>query len=92
MHDGQLLDPAMRDIESFLESSQKRVTGTVKVKLNPYHFEMVGIESVFDLMSNPLSQYGEQTTGWTGDEAKAFAKILSNQTKIYHSLSVEDNV
>src|SRR4051812_40485244 len=38
LHEGQILDPVMRDIEAFLQSSQKSVTGDVHVKLHPYHF------------------------------------------------------
>src|SRR5260221_11114638 len=52
LHEGQILDPVMRDIEAFLESSQQQVTGTVFVQLMPYRFQVTGIESKFDLMSS----------------------------------------
>src|SRR5947207_4147967 len=33
LHEGQILDPVMRDIEAFLQSSQQNVSGTVSVLL-----------------------------------------------------------
>ncbi len=45
LHEGQILDPVMRDIEAFLETSQRNVTGDVFVQLHPYRFQVIGIES-----------------------------------------------
>ncbi|MEJ7681233.1 MAG: hypothetical protein WKG06_25980 [Segetibacter sp.] len=44
----------MRDIEALLKSSQKHVTGDVFVQLKPYHFQIIGIESKYDLMNSQL--------------------------------------
>ena len=87
MHEGQYLDPVMRDIEAFLTSTQKFVTGTVFVKLLPYRFEVTGIESDHDLMSAKFGSYGEMNNTWTGDDVKGFAKIFGNQTAIYHQVN-----
>ena len=57
LHEGQYLDPAMRDIEAFMESSQQRVSGTVFVQLHPYRFELLGIDSPFDLMQAEFGSY-----------------------------------
>ncbi len=38
LHEGQYLDPVMRDMEAFLQSSQDKVSGDVFVTLKPYHF------------------------------------------------------
>lgn len=89
LHEGQYLDPVMRDIESFFESSQARVSGDVYVTLKPYHFTLDGIESKHDLMQAKFGSYGEMNTGWTADEAKGFIKINSNQNKIYHQINSE---
>ncbi len=86
MHEGQYLDPVMRDIESFLENSQNAVTGNVKVRLMPYHFLIEGITSPNDLMQSAYGQYGETNAAWTGEEARSFAKIFSMQTKILNTL------
>src|SRR5919107_872205 len=48
LHEGQILDPVMRDIEAYLETSQQNVTGDVFVQLLPYRFQVIGIESQYD--------------------------------------------
>ena len=86
VHEGQFLDPAMRDIEQFLESSQKNVTGEVEVLLAPYRFQVLGVKSPNDLMQTGFGSYGEVNIGWTAQDARGFAKIFGNQTRIYRSL------
>jgi argininosuccinate synthase len=87
LHEGQYLDPAMRDMEAFLESSQQKVTGSVFVTLRPYCFALDGISSQHDLMSAKFGSYGEENKGWTAEEAKGFIKILGNQNKIYQQIN-----
>ena len=86
LHEGQYLDPVMRDIEAFLTSTQKHVTGDVHVQLYPYRFQVLGIESKYDLMSSKFGKYGEMNLGWTGDDVRGFSKIFGNQTMIYHQV------
>jgi argininosuccinate synthase len=87
LHEGQYLDPVMRDIEAFMERSQERVSGKVFVKLYPHRFELEGIESPFDLMQAEFGSYGEMNKGWTATEAKGFIKLTANATKIYQHLN-----
>ena len=89
LHEGQYLDPVMRNIEAFLESSQAKVSGDVVVSLKPYHFTLDGINSPHDLMNPKFGSYGEINSGWSADEAKGFIKILGNQNKIYHQVNTE---
>ena len=89
LHEGQYLDPVMRDMEAFLTSSQQRVTGTVSITLMPYRFQINGIESPFDLMSAKFGKYGEMNLGWTGEDVKGFTKIFGNQVAIYHQVGNE---
>ncbi len=86
LHEGQILDPVMRDIEAFLENSQANVTGDVFIQLLPYRFQVIGIESAYDLMSSKFGKYGEMNNGWTGDDVRGFSKIFGNQTAIYHNV------
>ena len=86
LHEGQILDPVMRDIEAFLENSQQNVTGDVFVQLMPYRFQVIGIESKYDLMSSKFGKYGEMNTGFTGDDVRGFSKIFGNQTSIYYQV------
>lgn len=91
MHEGQILDPVMRDIEAFLENSQETVTGDVFVQLMPYRFQITGIESKYDLMSSKFGKYGEMNTGFTGDDVRGFSKIFGNQTSIWTAVNKENN-
>lgn len=87
LHEGLYLDPIMRDIEAFLESSQKQVSGDVMLTLKPYHFTLDGISSQNDLMNAKFGSYGEENKVWTAEEAKGFIKIYGNQSKIYQSVN-----
>ena len=87
LHEGQYLEPVMRDLEAFLESSQKQVSGEVFVRLYPYRFTLDGIKSKNDLMNSNFGNYGEENKAWTGDDAKGFIKILSNAGKIYQHVN-----
>ena len=87
MHEGQILDPVMRDIEAFLTNSQQYVTGKVYVQLMPYRFMVEGIESPHDLMSSKFGAYGEMNNTWTGEDVRGFTKIFGNQTSIYHKVN-----
>jgi argininosuccinate synthase len=91
LHEGQMLDPTMRNIEKFLEDSQTTVSGKVFVTLEPYRFTITGIESEHDLMSSRFGSYGEMNSGWTGDDVKGFAKIFGNQTAIFHKINDPGN-
>ena len=90
LHEGQILDPVMRDIEAFLTHSQEQVTGEVFIQLHPYRFQMIGIESPNDLMSSKFGKYGEMNTGWTGNDVRGFTKIFGNQTSIFHQIKEAD--
>jgi argininosuccinate synthase len=91
LHEGQLLDPVMRDIEAFFTSSQQNVTGDVYLQLMPYRYQVTGIESPFDLMSSKFGKYGEMNTGWSGEDVRGFSKIFGNQTAIYHAVKNNAN-
>lgn len=86
LHEGQFLDPVMRNIEKFLEDTQSSVSGTVTVGLAPYRFYVVGIESPYDLMSSEFGSYGEMNNSWSGEDVKGFSKIFGNQTMIFQKV------
>ncbi len=87
LHEGQYLDPVMRDMEAFFQSSQDKVSGDVVVSLKPYHFSLDGVSSSNDLMNASFGSYGEENKGWTAEEAKGFIKITANQNKIYQQVN-----
>ena len=87
LHEALYLDPVMRDIEQFLGHTQESVTGKVTVKLKPYHYVLVGVDSPFDLMKSDFGEYGEMNKAWTADDVKGFTKVLGTSLKIYNSIN-----
>ncbi len=83
VHEGQLLDPVCRDIEALLESSQARVTGTVRMALRPGNLFIEGVESPHSLMSASKGVYGEAAGEWTAQDALGFSKIVA-LTGVFH--------
>lgn len=90
LHEAQYLEPVMRDMEAYLQTSQRNVTGTVYVDLKPYHYVLVGVESNFDLMKSDFGEYGEVNKAWNADDVKGFTKILGNQMKIYQAVQTKN--
>ncbi|KPL16136.1 MAG: argininosuccinate synthase [Bacteroides sp. SM23_62] len=86
LHEGQYLDPVMRNIEKFLEDTQLFVSGKVYLTLRPYTFQVNGIESEHDLMKASGATYGEMNVGWSGEDVIGFTRILSNPARLYHSI------
>ncbi len=77
LHEGQYFDPALRDIEALIASSQTRVTGETRVRLAPGRFQVVGTRSPYSMMDRSVATYGEENRLWTGDEARAFARVAA---------------
>ncbi len=87
LHEAQYLDPVMRDMEAYLDSTQKHVTGTVELTLRPYCFQMVGVNSPYDLMKTDFGEYGEVNKAWSADDVKGFTTIMANPMKIYYNVT-----
>jgi argininosuccinate synthase len=77
VHYGKQLDPACRDIEALLESSQIRVTGAVKIMLRPGNAFVEGVTSPYSLMAATKGVYGEAAGEWTAQDALGFSRILA---------------
>lgn len=90
LHEGQIMDPVMRDIEAYLQHSQENVCGKVFVQLMPYRFQVIGIASSYDLMNSKFGKYGEMNAGFTGDDVRGFSKIFGNQTIIWNAVQQEN--
>ena len=90
LHESQYLEPVMPDIEAMLTSSQRHVNGTAILKLRPYSFQTVGIDSADDLTKSKLGEYGEMQHGWTADDAKGFIKVSSTPLRVYYGMHPEE--
>ncbi len=75
LHEGHYFDPALRDIEALITSSQQRVTGEIRVHLAPGRFQVVGTRSLWSMMDQRVATYGEENRLWTGEEARAFSRV-----------------
>ena len=90
MHEAQYLEPVMRNIETFLDDTQKFVSGEVEVELRPYHFAVLGCSSEYDLMNSKFGEYGESNKSFTGDDVVGFTKVTANPLKIYYTIHDND--
>lgn len=91
LHEAQYLEPVMRDMEAFLQSTQRNVTGRVHITLRPYAYTLVGVESEHDLMKSDFGVYGEEQKAWTADDVKGFTRILGNPMKLYYNVNKEES-
>lgn len=87
LHEAQYLDPVMRNMESFLDDTQKHVSGTVEIILHPLSYTLVGVESPYDLMKTDFGEYGEINKAWSADDVKGFTTIMANPMKIYYNVT-----
>ena len=90
LHESQYLEPVMPDMEAFLSSSQRHVNGTAILKLRPYGFQAVGVDSPDDLTKSKLGEYGEMNHGWTADDAKGFIKISSTPLRVFYGMHPDE--
>lgn len=86
VHEGQYLDPTLRNMEDFLDSTQEHVSGDVMLTLYPRTFTLDGVQSDNDLMNSDFGSYGEENIAWTGSDVIGFTKILANPHQIYYSV------
>ncbi|MDE6417999.1 MAG: argininosuccinate synthase [Duncaniella sp.] len=90
LHESQYLDPVMREMEAYLETSQRNVNGTVEITLRPLGYTLVGVDSPYDLMKTDFGEYGEVNKAWSADDVKGFTRIMANPMKIYHNVQLRN--
>ena len=79
LHEGQYFDPVMRDIEAYLDSSQKPVTGSVHVRLFKGNVQVLGCQSPYSMFDTGVATYGETNELWDGRDAQGFTQIYGVQ-------------
>ena len=79
VYSGLWEDPLREDLEGFVNQTQKRVSGTVKLKLFKGSFRVVGRKSKYSLYSHDIATYGK---GSTFDQrlAKGFVELWGLQS------------
>jgi argininosuccinate synthase len=84
LHEGHFLDPLSRDLEAFLSHGQERVSGEVRLKIEPLTFMVLGCQSPFSLMNSKLAKYGESNALWSNIDALGFTKIFGISQQLHH--------
>jgi argininosuccinate synthase len=78
---GLFYEPLMRDIEEFVDSTQKVVTGEVMMKLDHMGAIQASVSSPYSLVREEVAKYAQAAT-WKGSDAEAFIKMYGLQQKI----------
>ena len=84
VHEAKFFDPLLDDLRRYLESSQKRVSGTVTVYLKQGRIEAVTASSPYDLLAAAGSVYGEFADFYSAQDAVGSSKINAYEQVIYH--------
>jgi argininosuccinate synthase len=80
LHEGRYYDPVLDDIRAFLRSSQRHVTGEVRMRLHRGTAVALGCRSEHSLLDAGRalgSTYGHGSSLWTGEEARAYAHVYA---------------
>ncbi|GGQ87903.1 argininosuccinate synthase [Couchioplanes azureus] len=80
LHEAVYYDPILDDYRAFLDSSQSRVTGHVRVKLVKGNVIPLGSRSPYSLLDAATRQgvvYGYGSSLWNGEQARAFAHMYA---------------
>ncbi len=79
VYSGLWEDPLKRDLDSFIDQTQKYVSGTVKIKMYKGSLRVVGRKSRYSLYKHDIATYGK---GSTFDQklAKGFVELWGMQS------------
>ena len=79
VYSGLWQDPLRRDLDAFIEQSQKAVTGTVKLKLFKGSVRVVGRKSKYSLYSHKIATYGKESQ-FDQTLARGFIELWGKQS------------
>jgi len=84
IHEGLYFDPLVKNLEAFLDSASKPITGTIKANIYKGALEIISIKSKNSLFNKELGIYGEETESWSGQDMKSFCKIYGLESTNSH--------
>ena len=85
LHEGLAFEPALRDIEALINSSQERVSGEARVHLDQGHFKVTGVRSPHSMMDSGSGVYGEMPKLWDGQDTRGYGKIVAVPARLHRS-------
>jgi argininosuccinate synthase len=89
VHEAKMFDPYLDDIRAFLQSTQRRVTGSCTVRLVPHAIASVRVKSPYDLLTAQGSTYGEVSSSYSGADAAGSALLHGYEQRLYHSVNAQ---
>ncbi|MGB9857545.1 MAG: argininosuccinate synthase [Dictyoglomaceae bacterium] len=88
IYSGLWFDPLREAIQSFVEKTQERVTGKVRVKLNYGSFTIVGKYSPYSLYDYDLATY-DRKSSFSTESAVGFIKLFGLPSYLYAQKGVQ---
>ena len=85
VYSGLWQEPLRKDLEKFIESTQRKVTGKVRLRIHRGSLRVVGRDSLYSIYKESLATYD---TGSTFDQnlAKGFSELWGLQSIIANSI------
>lgn len=83
-YEGLWWDPLKENLEAFIQKTQERVTGEVKLKLHKGNMSVIGRSSPWALYSADLASF--DTTTFDQRESTGSVKNFGMQSRMYHHL------
>ena len=84
LHQGLFHDPFQRDLEAFFASTQQRVSGVAKVRVQPGSVLVEGVESPFSMLAASDAKYGERAgSNATPQGALGLARALAEPARLF---------
>jgi argininosuccinate synthase len=78
VYEGLFYDPLKADLEAFIESSQKQVTGKVIIEISQGQLHAVAVESG-NILKDKEAIYA-QSASWSVEEAEGFIKLFGKSS------------
>ncbi len=88
VYQGLFYEPLRTDLEAYLRSSQRSVTGTVTLATRGGGVQAVAVESPH-LLTNPDATYA-QSADWSVDEAKGFIRLFGQSSALWGRVNKGD--
>jgi argininosuccinate synthase len=79
IHEGLYYDPIIKDLEAFIDSANKKVSGKVSLKIHKGNIIISSLDSPFSLLGKD-GTYGELTGKWNGKDAEGFCKLYGMES------------
>jgi len=85
---GLWIDPLMEDLDAFINKSQEKVTGDVRVKIYKGNAQIIGRSSSMSLYDMNLVNYNIKN-GFNQTHSKGFIELWGLQTRMSHILKLK---